>query len=236
MNYSFKINDFEGPLDLLLHLIKKSQMDILNIEIVSLTNQYLDFINNMNEKNITVASEYLILASELIYLKSKCLLPNEKIEEDEEYIDAKEKLVSRLLEYEEYKKVSKTFQKLEEKRQEIYTKVPSNLKQYQEKIKLDENVSLEDLVKAFQKYLERKKYMEPLTTKITTKEITVDEREKTIRKILRERKKVEFIELFSNFSRKYVVVTFLAILEMAKNKEVIITQENNFDKIYCEVV
>ena len=81
MEYNFKINDFEGPLDLLLHLIKEQDMDIMNIEIVKLTDQYLDFIDNMKEKNLNVASEYLILASELMYIKSKSLLPNIKDEE-----------------------------------------------------------------------------------------------------------------------------------------------------------
>ena len=76
--YNFKILDFEGPLDLLLHLIKEDKMDIMNIEIVSLTNQYLSYIENMESLNIVVASEYLTLASELIYLKSRYLLPNDK--------------------------------------------------------------------------------------------------------------------------------------------------------------
>ena len=84
MEYNFKTNDFEGPLDLLLHLIKEQDMDIMNIEIVKLTDQYLDFIDNMKEKNLNVASEYLILASELMYIKSKSLLPNIKDEEEQE--------------------------------------------------------------------------------------------------------------------------------------------------------
>ena len=177
MNYNFKINDFEGPLDLLLHLIKQSKMDILNIEIVSLTNQYLNFIEKMEKLNLTVASEYLVLATDLIYLKSKYLLPKQDdVLEDEEYLEVKENLVNRLLEYEHYKEITGTFKELEEQRKEIYTKVPSSLKEYQEKIKLNENVSLEDLLQAFSKYLERKKYQEPMTTKITTKEISVEER------------------------------------------------------------
>ena len=237
MNYKFKINDFEGPLDLLLHLIKESKMDILNIEIVTLTDQYLDFLKQMEEMNLSIASEYLIMASELMYIKSKYLLPkHEEEEEDEEYIDAKENLMNRLLEYKRYKEVSSSFKDLEDKRKEIFTKSPSSLKQYQsDEIKLSEDVSLNDLLEAFQKYLERKKYMDPVVTKVTTKEISVEERVRSIKHILRERKKVEFFELFDNVSKPYVVVTFLSILEMAKNNEIKITQENNFDKIYCEV-
>ncbi len=235
MEYKFKINEFEGPLDLLLSLIKESKMDIMNIEIIKLANQYLDYIQNMKELNLVVASEYLVLASELMYLKSKYLLPKQE-EVDEEVEEAKENLVNRLLEYKQYKEVTAAFKNLEEKRKEVYTKIPSDLKEYKtDKIKLGEDVTLDDLLKAFQNFLERKKYEEPMITKVTTKEISVDERTNDIRRILKSRKRVEFFELFDNFSKSYVVVTFLSILEMAKKNEISIVQENNFDKIYCEV-
>ncbi len=236
MEYKFKINEFEGPLDLLLNLIKESKMDIMNIEIIKLTNQYLEYIESMNELNLTLASEYLVLASELMYLKSKCLLPKEN-EIDEEYEEVKENLVNRLLEYKQYKEASSIFKNLEEKRKEVFTKVPSSLKEYKDSnVKLNNDVTLNDLLRAFQDFLERKKYSEPMTTKITTKEYSVEERTISIKNILKYRKKVEFFELFEEFSKPYVVVTFLSILEMAKKKEIVISQENNFDKIYCEEV
>ena len=211
MEYNFKINDFEGPLDLLLHLIKEQDMDIMNIEIVKLT--------------------------ELMYIKSKSLLPNIKDEdEQEELTDLKENLINRLLEYEQYKKITQDFKNLEEQRHEFYTKSPSNLKEYIDpKPQLSEDIPLEDLLKAFQNYLKRQQIKKPITTKITTKEISVEERTISIKNILKKRKKVEFFDLFEDISKPYVVVTFLSILEMAKNNELKITQENNFDKIYCEV-
>lgn len=240
MDYKFKINEFEGPLDLLLHLIKESEMDIMDIEIVKLTNQYLNYIEAMEKLNLVVASEYLVLASELMYIKSKYLLPKpEKDIEDEDYLgaeEAKENLINRLLEYKQYKEMTGTFKELEEKRKELFTKSPSNLKEYSpNEIRLGEDVTLDDLLKAFQKYLERKKYEEPMTTKITTREISVEERTNSIRNILKTKKRVEFFELFDNISKSYVVATFLSILEMAKDSEIRIVQENNFDKIYCEV-
>lgn len=238
MEYKFKINEFEGPLDLLLHLIKESEMDIMDIEIVRLTDQYLDYINSMEKMNLSIASEYLTVASELLYLKSRTLLPKENIEnESEEFIEAKENLINRLLEYKQYKDVTSTLKILEERRGEFYTKTPSDLREYKpDEIVLNDDISLEDLVLAFKKYLERKKYNEPLTTKITTKEISVAERRNSIRNILKHKKRVEFFELFEEFSKPYVVATFLSILEMAKENELVIKQENNFDKIYCEVV
>lgn len=235
MEYKFKINDFEGPLDLLLHLIKESEMEITNIEIVKLTDQYLKFINDMKDMNLDIASEYLVMASELAYLKSKSLLPI-KDEAKEEYEEAKEDLINRLIEFKQYKEISNKFQYLEEKRKEIFTKAPSSLKEYSDsKTIIGDGVTLENLLEAFQKFLERKQSTEPLLTKITTKEFSVDDRISEIRNLFKAKEKLEFFELFDNFSKPYVVVTFLSILEMAKNNELIITQENNFDKIYCEV-
>ncbi len=238
MEYKFKINEFEGPLDLLLHLIKQSEMDIMDIEIVKLTDQYLDYINNMEKFNLNVASEYLVLASTLTYLKSKALLPKkEEEDEDEEYSETKEELINRLLEYKRYKEVTNAFKVLEDARSNIYTKTPSNLKEYKENsIQLSDDITIEDLVKAFKKYLERKELSKPLQTKVTTREISITERRHSIRNILREKKKVEFFDLFEEFSKPYVVVTFLSILEMAKEKEIVIKQENNFEKIYCEAI
>lgn len=239
MDYKFKINEFEGPLDLLLHLIKQSEMDIMDIEIVKLTDQYLEYIGNMEKFNLNVASEYLVLASTLTYLKSKALLPKKEHEEeqDEEYIETKEELVNRLLEYKRYKEITSTFKVLENARSNIYTKTPSSLKEYKnDNIMLSDDITLEDLVQAFKKYLERKQLSKPLNTKVATKEISITERRKSIRNILKERKKVEFFDLFEDFSKEYVVVTFLSVLEMAKEKELVIKQENNFDKIYCEAM
>lgn len=236
--YSFKINDFEGPLDVLLHLIKESKMDIMDIDVVSLTNQYLSFINSMEDNDITIASEYLTLASELIYLKSRYLLPQDKDEEDdEEYVLAKENLVNRLIEYKNYKEMTSVFKSLEEKRGEVFTKVPSNLSEYasQNQVMVGGDVSLNDLLDAFKKYLDRRKYLEPISTKVTNKEMSVSQRCGEIRGLLKKHGRLEFFELFDDFSKPYVVVTFLSILDMAKNGELVITQENNFDKIYCEV-
>lgn len=122
MTYNFYVSDFEGPLDLLLHLIKESKMDIYEINIRTIIDQYLDFIHSLEEKNIDIASEYLVMASELIHLKSK-LLVNRKDEEptseDEFSITSEEDLRNKLLEYEKYKKITKDFQELEEKEEKF---------------------------------------------------------------------------------------------------------------------
>ena len=108
MDMEFKINDFEGPLDLLLHLIKESKMDIMNIEIERITNQYMKFLNSQEKMNLEVSSEYLVLASELLEIKSRMLLPsNKNVSEEVEEDDPRSELVNRLLEYQAYKDITK---------------------------------------------------------------------------------------------------------------------------------
>lgn len=232
------IGDFEGPLDLILHLIKKDKMEIFDVEISKITNQYLNYIKEMKELNLDIASEYLVMASELIELKSRKLLPKTKDEEDdEESIDPEEELKRRLVEYELYKNSTYTFKELEEKRNSYYTKSPESIKNYTyEKLENDGSVGIFDLLDAFQKLLERQNHNKPLSTKITKKELSVHERVATIREVLKKKRKIIFTELFDYFAKPYVVVTFLSILEMVKNKEIKIKQDNNFSDIYLERV
>lgn len=232
------IGDFEGPLDLLLHLIKKSKMEIFDIEISEITKEYLNYIKEMTDMNLDIASEYLVMAAELIEMKSRKLLPNKKDEEEkEEDENPEEELKRRLIEYKKYKESTEVFRNLEENRANYYTKAPESLKQYSsEKLENDGSVGIFDLLDAFQKLLERQEYNKPKNTKITRKELSVKERVAKIRDILKVHKKVNFIELFDNFSKPYVVVTFLSVLEMAKNREINIKQDNNFSDIYLERV
>ena len=232
----FKINEFEGPLDLLLHLIKESKMNIMDIEIEKITDQYMNYLDLQEKMNLEIASEYLVMASELIELKSKLLLPNPKNEEGEEE-DPREELVNRLLEYQAYKEITKVLQDKENLRKEIYTKAPENIRNYvEEDVSITTDVTLDDLVEAFKKYLERKKETKPFQTKITVNEVTVSSRRHDIKNLLRTKKRVSFFELFPVVSKEYVIATFLAVLEMAKSHELTITQDGTFDDIICEAV
>ncbi len=239
MKYNFYINDFEGPLDLLLHLVKESKMDIYEINIKNIIEQYLDYIHSLKEENIDIASEYLVMASELIHLKSKLLI-NKKDEEennseDEFQINSEEELRRRLIEYEKYKEISKEFRELEAKRSEVYTKIPENIKDYIDIKQLPKGIfDLEDLYEAYLNYLKRKKLEKPLNTKITKREISLEEKIVYIRNFLKKKKKVEFFELFDVFNKENVVVTFLSLLEMAKKNEITLSQEENFNTILIE--
>lgn len=236
--FEFTIADFSGPLDLLLHLVKESKMDIYEVPIEHITQEYISFIDQMEEMNIDVASEYLVLASELVHLKSKMLLnikdPEEEGDQLEFKIGTEEELRHRLEEYKRYKELSEEFRYLETKRSEVYTKVPESLNEYREDVALKTDVTLENLMSAFAQFLERQKYIKPLSTKITKREISVEHRTREIRDILSKHKKVEFFELFDEPSREYIVVTFLSVLEMTKNDEINIRQEENFSNIYIE--
>ncbi len=237
MEITFTINDFEGPLDLLLHLIKEKKMDLLNLKIEIIIDEYLKFIEEMEKMNLDIASSYLVMASELIEMKSRLLLPRQ-IEEEEEEIDPKEQLVNRLIEYQKYKDLTEEFKELESERKQIYTRLPENLKEYSntDTVINNSDITLDDLLQAFQKFLERKKLEQPLHTKVTKKEMSVEERTISIRKILSTKKRVNFLELFDVLNKEYVVVTFLAILEMAKKNELKISQDKEYGDIICEVV
>lgn len=235
--YTLKIDDFEGPLDLLLHLIKESKMDIFDLKIELITDQYLEYIRKQEEMNLDISSSYLVMASELMEIKSRMLLPRYQ-EDEEKEDDPREELIERLTNYQRYKELTVTFKELEEDRKEIFTKTPENLKKYFPEMEVVNNsdVTLDDLIDAFKKFLDRQKQNRPLSTKVTKKGITVEERRNSIKKILIDKRKVNFLELFDEITREYVVVTFLAVLEMAKKQELKIVQENNFDDIFCEVV
>ena len=236
MDIEFRINDFEGPLDLLLHLIKEAKMDIMNIEIEEITKQYMSFLDKQEKMNLEVSSEYLVLASELLEIKSKLLLPNNKLDEEEEEIDPREELVNRLLEYQAYKDITKLLQDKELLRKDIYTKEPERIDNYvPENHEIHADVTLDDLVNALQRYYQRKADNKPLNTKVTINEISVSSRRLDIKRILKSKKRISFFELFPIASKEYIVATFLAILEMAKNRELVIKQENDFDDIICEV-
>ena len=231
MNYEINIPLFEGPLDLLLHLIRQSNIDINEISIEDITKQYLDYINKLEEMNLNIASEYLVMAAELLQIKSASLLPKIENEEEEEE-DPKERLINRLLEYEKYKNITSTFKDLESLRQDVYTREPDNLLEYQEnEDDINYGVNLNDLLEAFSKFIEQKELDKPLNTKVTNKEYSVAKRSSEIKKLLRDKKKIDFKDLFEVFTKDYVVVTFLSILSMTRKQEIELEQEDNFKNI-----
>ena len=238
MKFETTINDFSGPLDLLLHLVRASEMDIYEVPIEEITNQYIDYINKMEEMNIDIASEYLTLASELIYIKSKKLLNIKDDEEEANQLEFKigteEELRNRLIEYKKYKEITDNFKMLEEKRSDVHTKLPESLSEYRESVTLNTDITLDDLMKAFEEFLKRQKYSKPLSTKITSKEYSVAKRTFEIRSLLKKHKVINFFDLFESTSKPYIIVTFLTILEMTKLGEINLKQDKTFGNITIE--
>ncbi len=233
------INDFEGPLDLLLHLVKTAKMDIYEIDTKYIIDKYLEFINTLDKNDLDNASEYLVMAAELIHLKSRLLLNLDvDNEDDSEYsINSEEDLKNKLIEYERYQSVTGIFKELEEKRSEFFTKSPENIRSYADEVNyLEGTVDAELLKEALLELQKRINYQKPLNTKITRKELSVEERVGYIKDYLGKRNKVLFTDLFEDYSKELVVVTFLAILDMCKSGEIKLSQEDNFGEILIEKV
>ena len=217
------INDFEGPLDLLLHLVKTAKMDIYEIDTKYIIDKYLEFIESVPKDDLDDASEYLVMAAELIHLKSRLLLnlDSESEDNDEFSINSEEDLKNKLIEYERYQNVTNVFKELEEKRNEFYTKLPENLNEFVDtKEKLEGNMDVELLRVALIELNKRMSYQKPINTRITRKEISVEERKEYIREFISKRKNVKFTDLFEEYSKDVVVATFLSILDMCKTQEI----------------
>jgi segregation and condensation protein A len=240
VEYKVKIDAFEGPLDLLLHLIKKMEIDIYDIQVAEITEQYLNFIHEMKELQLDIASEYLVMAATLIEMKSRMLLPKpEPLMPDgdevewEEDIDPREALIQRLIEYKQYKQVAEWLKEKEERQLLFYTKPPSDLSGYEKPREIQlTGVSLYDMLAAFRHLLQKKQWDKPLHTKIQRQEIPIGERMNDILKQLKgKREPIPFDDLFLYPNRTHIVVTFLALLELMKKRAVTCVQHRNFEQI-----
>jgi segregation and condensation protein A len=241
VQYSVKIDAFEGPLDLLLHLINRYEIDIYNIPVAEITEQYMAYIHAMQELELDIASEYLVMAATLLAIKSKMLLPKheEELFDDEiESIaeDPREELMQRLLEYKKYKEAARELKKREEERALLFTKPPSDLSAFASEVNAEKHpldVNIYDMLGALSKLLRRKKLQKPLHTKITRQEISIEKRmDEILNQLKSEKRRKNFYELFPHYDRGHIVVTFLAILELMKKNLVIIEQERNFADLF----
>lgn len=230
--YKVTIDNFDGPLDLLLHLIKEQNIDIYDIKLEEITNGYLNYIKKMKELNLSIASEYLVMASELLEIKSKMLLPKkEKMDEDNYEEDPKEALIEKLLLYKKYKEVTSIFKSLEKERKLVFSKAPENLNIYVKEEENNESFSIDDLVNAFNELLKRKELEKPISTKITKKELSVTEKVSKIKNILKLKKTINFEDIFEEESKQEIIISFLSVLEMVKKDEIVLRQDGNFKSI-----
>ena len=230
------IDKFEGPLDLLLHLIKQVKQDDINIfdvNIAELTEKYLEYIESMKSLNLNVDSEYIVMAATLMEIKSRELLPNDEEEEEE---DPKEELINRLQEYQKYKEIRGTFKEYALERKEMFSKVPSMLEEFHDdNVKINDDVTLDDLINAFLKFQEKKELDKPLNTVITSKEYSIDEIGHKIINKLKVKKNFKFEDLFEERNRSYVVATFLTILDLTRKGKLLLKQDHNLGEIFLSL-
>ena len=236
MEYNETIDNFEGPLDLLLHLIKQVKQDdvnIFDINIAELTEKYLEYIDNMKSLNLNVDSEYLVMAATLMEIKSRELLPHSEEEEEE---DPKDELINRLQEYQRYKEIRGTFKEYALERKEMFSKVPSMLEEFHDdNVKINDDVTLDDLINAFLKFQQKKELEKPLNTVITSKEYSFEESGNKIIKRLKKNKSFKFEDLFEEKNRSYVVATFLTILDLTRKGKLLLKQDYNLGEIFLSL-
>lgn len=242
MDLEFKLQVFEGPLDLLLHLIEKNKIDIYDIPIVEITDQYLEYVNQMPKEDLDMASEFLLMAATLIDIKSRMLLPKEVDEEGNE-IDPRAELVEKLVEYKMYKHAAQELRDMQVYAgKSLYKEetLPKEVKKYRQPVDLDKllkDVDLSKLNEIFQMVLKRQvDKIDPVRSKfgkIEMEEVSLPEKIDFVSHTIKTKKKCSFKQLLETASSKIeVVVSFLAILELIKVGEIEVTQENTFDDIY----
>lgn len=238
MEYQVTVDQFTGPLDLLLHLIKEHDMDLLDLDVAAVCDQYLAYIQTMDPSLLEAVSEYLVMAAWLIEMKSKLLLPKPEIDEEDDYEAERKRMIERLIEKNRINGILEAFEASYDKRQTMHSKIPSALEEYlpSGEETIPEGMEVYDLIKAMQRVMQRRALLQPLESKITRVEISIDERTEQIRSyFLRHKDKtVDFEDLFDEGDRYFAIVTFLSILVLVKNSELLITQSGNFEKIYLK--
>lgn len=225
---NIKIPVFEGPFDLLLHLIRENKIDIYDIPISLITGQYLDYLEMMKELNLEIAGDFLVMAATLIQIKSRMLLPPDEEVSTEEMEDPRRELVQRLLEYQRYKEAAVDFRIREEEWLKVYRRGPLSDEEGGEIYLSD--LGIFDLLDAFRKILEK---APPDIVSITRETLTVRDRMSTIMEIIELREAVRFEDLFiEGITRMHLIITFVALLELIKLGLVRAYQERQFGNIW----
>lgn len=237
------LDSYEGPLDLLLHLIKELKVDIFDIPMVEITQQYLNYIHTMKNLKLDIASEYLLMAATLLEIKSRMLLPKKDpiIEENDYEEDPRNELVTQLLEYKQIQEAAKALKDLEEERAHFFTKPVTNLESHQESIPLiPGEVSTEDLLRALQKMQQKLQRKQPLNTQVHQEKLSVETAmESIVNRLVQGNSvspsKIAFTEFFEEPERAHIVNTFLAMLELVKERKISFSQKEMYGEIFLEL-
>lgn len=241
MGIPVKLQVFEGPLDLLLHLIDKNKVNIYDIPIAQITKQYLEYINQMDKQDLNIMSEFLVMAATLIDIKSKMLLPREINEEGEE-VDPRQELVEKLIEYKMYKYMAFELKDRQiDAGKSLYKPptIPSEVEEFSEPVNIEElldGITLSRLHNIFKSIIKKQENkIDPIRSKfgkIEKEEVSLTDKIEYVKEYACENKKFSFRRLLeAQCSKMEIIVTFLAVLELMKIGNIIIMQENIFDDI-----
>lgn len=243
MALSIKITNFEGPFDLLLHLIKKNEMDIYDVKIMEITNQYLQYLNDMKEMDLEITSEFIVIAATLIEIKSKLLLPKPKVEENENEEDAAKELIEKLVQYKKYKLASEFLASKQRETGAVFSKKPEIIEEKSSKkenpLDLLKNVTMLDLYNLYNElinnYINKMNVGSNFQEKIQIETFKIEDKMEELKNLASSHSKLYFTKLIRKYeSKTEVIVTFLALLELIKLKTVKVIQEKNFYDIYIE--
>lgn len=227
--YEVKLEAFEGPLDLLLHLIKKLEINIYDISMAMLTDQYLAYLKSMKLLDINVQSEYLVMASELLRIKSQSILPKAHYTEDEE--DPRDALVSQLLEYQNYKYYATLLKEKKEEKSNLFIKRADDLSHYENNDN-ELELNIVDLMAAYERAKIRPKISVPDGIQLTRETYSIQEASELITTHLDKKKQIIFTDLFTFKETKHILVTiFIAMLELVRHQDIIIEQQTLFGEI-----
>ncbi|HVU07350.1 MAG TPA: segregation/condensation protein A [Verrucomicrobiae bacterium] len=233
--YKVQFEVFEGPLDLLLYLIKKEEVDIYEVNLTKLATQFIEYIDTMRLLDLEIAGEFLVMASTLMYIKSRELLPVEQqavVEGEDEGEDPRWELIRQLVEYKKFKDAAAQLQTLEARQENVFPRVPGKLEFESAAPPPKPDVSIFDLLNAVNTVLKRFEQREGAAREIYEDKWTVSEKIEFILKIISERGSIKFSELFANAaSRGEVVCTFLALLELIRLKQLACAQPQPFAEI-----
>ena len=235
-----KVADFEGPFDLLLHLIKKNKMDIYNVEIYKVTNQYLEYLNTRKVMDLEITSEFIVVAATLIEIKSKNLLPKIKVEEEENEEDIEKRLMDKLIEYKKIKSVSEFFKERYINQGDVYCKKPEIIEDVKgepvNNVDIFKNITLLDLYNIYNRilenYREKQNKFNIVQKKIYVDKYKVEDKMNELLERVNSNKVIEFEDLMKESSCKLeTVVTFLALLELIKIRTISVYQDESFGNI-----
>ena len=229
-DYKVKIDAFEGPMDLLMHLIEKNKIDIYDIPIAELTRQYVEYLDRFREFNIEIASSFLVMAATLLQIKSRMMLPKPEVNEEGEVEDPRLELVARILEYRKFKQVSGVLGDMAGVQERFVSREPMELPVHHLP---PGNLSLKILVEAFHTVLSVKQELSIPKALVTPEVFSIKDKMADIMSLLaRSHGRLLFSEAFETGTRNELIVTFLALLELMKLKAVTVKQQRAFAEIY----